>query len=177
MDRAAARFKDYYFNDYFLKKSKGALDYIGLDYYTRELTRLDIAKPAQLFKEGSANKEAAVTDLGWEIYPQGIYLALVKLKNYGLPIIITENGLADGADSQRAQFILNHLIQVHRAIEEGIDVRGYLHWSLLDNFEWAEGFRPRFGLVEVDYATQRRRIRVSAHTYAKICKTNAIFAE
>jgi beta-glucosidase len=180
LDRAAARFKDYFFNHYILEnisktspKIKGTLDFIGLDYYTRELTRLDILKPAQLIRESKINR-GDVSDLGWEIYPRGIYLSLLKLKKYGVPIIITENGLANREDSRRSQFIIDHLIQVHRAIEEGVDVRGYLHWSLMDNFEWAEGFRACFGLVEVDYATQKRSTRASAYTFAKICKTNQI---
>ena len=112
--------------------------------------------------------------MGWEIYPRGIYLSLLKLKKYGVPIIITENGLADREDRRRSQFIIDHLIQVHRAIEEGVEVRGYLHWSLIDNFEWADGFRACFGLVEVDYATQKRSTRASGYTFAKICKTNQV---
>ena len=180
LDRAAAGFKNYFFNHYILgiisrcsPKIKGTLDFIGLNYYTRELTRFDILKPAQLFRKSKINR-GDVSDLGWEIYPQGIYLSLLKLKRYGVPIIITENGLADREDRRRSQFIIDHLIQVHRAIEEGVDVRGYLHWSLMDNFEWAEGFRARFGLAEVDYATQKRSLRASAYTFAKICKTNQI---
>lgn len=181
LDRVAARFKDYFFNHYLLEeifrfspKIKGTLDFIGLDYYTRELTRLDILKPAQLLKESKSNRGGNVSDLGWEIYPPGIYLSLLKLKKYGVPVIITENGLADKEDKKRSQFIIDHLIEVHRAIEQGVDVRGYLHWSLMDNFEWAEGFRACFGLVEVDYASQRRSTRASAYNFAKICKTNQI---
>jgi len=96
-----------------------------------------------------------------------------------LPIYITENGLADAKDEKRQEFIATHLEWVHKAIQEGADIRGYFHWSLLDNFEFPEvrGFWPRFGLVEVDFKTQERKIRPSAFEYATICKENAITLE
>ena len=96
-------------------------------------------------------------------------------------IYITENGLADADDDKRAKFIKDHLIWIHKAIEEGVDVGGYFYWSLLDNFEWDKGFWPKFGLVEVDYLprgkagkTFERKIRHSAYEYAKICKENKL---
>lgn len=192
LDRMATKLKDYFFNDYILNvissgvmsfplelhkfspRIKHTLDFIGLDYYTRERVRFNILKPIQLLQESRIRQEADVTDLGWEIYPEGIYLALIKLKKFGLPIIITENGLADKQDKKRSKFIIDHLIQVHRAIQEGVDVRGYLYWSLMDNFEWVEGFQPRFGLVELDYITQKRTLRPSAYTLARIYRTNQV---
>ncbi len=117
------------------------------------------------------------TDLGWEIYPKGIFNILDHLKRYKLPIYITENGLADLTDEKRTAFIRQHLRWVHKAIEEGADVRGYFYWSLLDNFEWDKGFWPRFGLVEVNYETQKRTIRPSGHFYGKICQENALGVE
>jgi beta-glucosidase len=192
LDRASARLKDYFFNHYILDiistgsmklplglgralpEIKKTFDFIGLDYYTRELTGFNLSRPSQFFRESNLCREGDVSDSGWEIYPEGIYLSLIKLKKYGVPVIVTENGLADKEDKKRSRFIVDHLIQVHRAMEEGIDVRGYLHWSLMDNFEWQEGFLPRFGLAEVDYATQKRTLRPSAHIFARICKTNQI---
>jgi len=117
-----------------------------------------------------------VSDLGWEIVPEGIYYVLKNLKNYNLPVYITENGIADAKDDKREEFITQHLRMVHKAIEDGVDVRGYFYWSLLDNFEFPEvrGFWPRFGLVEVDYKTMARTIRPSAKVYAAICKNNGI---
>ena len=97
---------------------------------------------------------------------------LKDLKKYNLPIYITENGLADTRDEYRTDFIKGHLYYVHKAIEEGVDVRGYLHWSLLDNFEWDKGFWPRFGLIEVDYKTLARKVRYSALLYGDICEKN-----
>ena len=112
--------------------------------------------------------------MGWELYPKGIYHALMELKKYDKPIIVTENGLADGNDKYRGWFILETLKNVLKAINEGVDARGYLHWSLLDNFEWDKGFWPRFGLVEIDYKTMERKIRPSARLYARICRENGI---
>ncbi len=153
-------FADYFWNKYFLNRIKDQQDFIGLQYYFH----------SRLFR----NKNKSVSDLGWEIYPKGIYHVLKGLKKYKKPIYITENGLADADDNKRAKFIKDHLIWIHKAIEEGVDVGGYFYWSLLDNFEWDKGFWPRFGLVEVDYKTFERKIRPSAYEYAKICKENRI---
>ena len=89
---------------------------------------------------------------------------------------VTENGIADARDSKRGAFLVDHLRELERAIADGIDVRGYYHWSLLDNFEWAEGYEPRFGLVEMDYATGARRTRESARLYARIAATRSVSA-
>jgi beta-glucosidase len=94
-----------------------------------------------------------------------------------VPLLVTENGLADATDAQRPRFLLDHLAWTHRAIADGADVRGYLHWSLIDNFEWAFGFGPRFGLAEMDYATFARTPRPSAHLYARIARENRLTAE
>jgi len=149
-----------FWNHYFLKKIKKHQDFIGLNYY--------------FHKHLSFNKEKEISDLGWEIYPEGIYHVLKDLKRYKKPIYITENGLADARDINREKFIKEHLRWVHRAITEGVDVKGYFYWSLLDNFEWDKGFWPKFGLVQVNYKTLERTIRPSAHEYAKICKDNKL---
>ncbi len=151
-------FIDCFWNKYFLNKIKNEQDFIGLNYYH------------PFFK----NNALLNSDLNWRIFPEGIYHVLKKLKKYNTPIYITENGLADVSDKKRTNFIKDHLFWIHKAIKDGIDVRGYLHWSLLDNFEWDKGFWPRFGLVEVDFKTFERKIRPSAYEYAKICKDNKI---
>ena len=117
-----------------------------------------------------------ITDLDWKIYPEGIYYFLKKNAKYDLPIYITENGVADAGDSKREKFIRDHLFWIHKAISEGVDVRGYFYWSLTDNIELVEdrGFWPRFGLVEIDYKTIERKIRLSAWKYAEICKSNSL---
>lgn len=149
-------------------------DFLGVNYYFFH----DIQIKDLMLKITKKKIEQTMllekSDLGWPIYPQGIYGVLIDLKKYKLPIYITENGVADAQDKFRAKFILNHLQWVHQAIRDRVDVRGYLHWTLMDNFEWAFGFKPRFGLVEIDYKTQRRKIRESAKVYAQIAKENAL---
>jgi beta-glucosidase len=118
---------------------------------------------------------ADVSDLGWEVHPEGLGVVIREWSARSrLPIYVTENGIADASDAKRARFIVDHLRVIARAIRDGIDVRGYYHWSLTDNFEWAEGYGPRFGLVEIDYATQARRVRASAETYARIARTRTL---
>ena len=156
----------YFWNHRFLKKIKDHLDFIAFDYYFHD--RIVWYPP---YKK---NLNKKVTDLGWEIYPKGIYHVLKYLNIFNKPIYIMENGLADKDDRNRADFIRDHLSFIHQAIEEGIDVRGYFYWSLLDNFEWAEGWVPKFGLYEVDRITQKRKIRPSAKVYAEICKNNKL---
>jgi beta-glucosidase/6-phospho-beta-glucosidase/beta-galactosidase len=112
--------------------------------------------------------------MGWNINPSGIYGAIMALTRYRKPIIIAEAGIADRADTIRADYIRLQVTAVHRAIEDGADVRGHMYWSLLDNYEWALGTEMRFGLVEIDYDTLTRTIRPSAHFYKKIIEKNAI---
>jgi len=153
---------NYFWNKYFLNKIKKEQDFIGLNYYFHH----------RFFKE----KKLLVSDLGWDFYPQGIYYLLKDLKKYKKPIYITENGLADIKDTKRIRFIKDHLKYIYQAIKKGVNVRGYFYWSLLDNFEWDKGFWPRFGLIEIDYKTMKRKVRPSAYEYAKICKENRISA-
>lgn len=151
---------------------KPALDYFGLNYYSRDIVEYDPSQPGGF---GRRVKEGApVTELGWEIYPEGLHTVIMEAATYGLPIYITENGLADADDDQRPAFVRDHLAQVARAIGDGADVRGYFHWSLMDNFEWHEGFEPRFGLFEVDYATQTRTLREGGRVYGEIARRNAL---
>jgi beta-glucosidase len=110
--------------------------------------------------------EVARSDMGWRIYPKGIYYALKDLsKRYRKPIYILENGIADAKDVFRKDYVLRHLKFISKAISEKVDVRGYFYWSLIDNYEWAEGFGPKFGLVEVDFETLERKIRPSADVF------------
>ncbi len=116
-------------------------------------------------------------DLGWDLEPEAIQPILEGLKKYHKPLYITESGLADASDTSRELFIQKTLHAIHRAITNGVDVKGYFHWSLLDNFEWSEGYWPRFGLIAVDRTTQTRTIRPSARAYAQICQDNALETE
>ena len=156
-------FAGYKWNHKFLSAIKDYQNFIGLNYYfSHSLSSI-------VLKRGEVN------DLGWKIVPEGIYHVLKDLKKYNKAIFITENGLADVKDKKRARFIIEHLKWVHKAIEEGIDVRGYFYWSLIDNFEWDKGFWPRFGLIEINYKNNLGRIpRPSSKIYARICKNNAL---
>jgi beta-glucosidase len=157
-------------------------DYHGVNYYTREMVRFDPALAGELFGRRFARVNAVRNDPGLdnsfgEIYPMGMYRVLKQIyrRTQGnKPIYITENGFSDVDDSRRPRAILEHLAMIHRAITEGIPVRGYLHWSLVDNFEWNNGWGVRFGLIEVDPRTQRRSPRPSASMFGEICRANAI---
>lgn len=173
---------------------RGSIDYLGVNYYTRELSKFKYAWPIDMFGEQSNKTKLPTNALGWEIFPEGLFRVLTQdLRPYltshdGKPraVFITENGYADmfkadmtGGDwslddGARIDYLRSHLTQLHNAIKAGINVRGYLHWSLLDNFEWSEGLSPRFGLVRVSYPDQVRAPRKSASVYADIAVSNSI---
>ncbi|MFC1704170.1 glycoside hydrolase family 1 protein [Candidatus Omnitrophota bacterium] len=156
------------YNKYFFKKVHGYLDFIGLNYYTREVVRCSLKKADILFGENcnSYHRHCKTLNyMGWSVSPEGLFEILHWLKRYKLPILITENGTCDDDDSRRAHYIKGHLQQIERALQCSIPIFGYLYWSLLDNFEWDNGFGPRFGLIDVDYATFKRTIRQSALEY------------
>ncbi len=158
-----------------------SVDFIGINYYSRRMVEFDLTRPQEFFIHEYMNPRGETTDHTAagepysEIYPEGLY-ALLRWawKRYRKPLIITENGLPDEDDDQRPSFIVRHLEQVHRAIQEGVDVRGYFYWTLVDNFEWADGWNLRFGLIALDPDTQERTPRPSAHLYAQICRANAL---
>ena len=159
------KFIDWWWNFYFLNRIKNHQDFIGLNHYFHN--RIKNFKFNQ-------NENKKVSDMNWELYPEAIYYVLKSLKKYNKPVYIIENGLADAKDENREWFIKESLQNIHKAIAEGVDVKGYFHWSLLDNFEWDKGFWPRFGLVEIDYETLERKPRPSSYVYAKIAKNNSI---
>ncbi len=145
------------------------LDFLGINYYTRIWASGEGLPPP---------RPHGVNDMGWEIYPEGLRELLLGLqRNYKLPPIwITENGmpcadrLENGGvhDPERIDYLRRHLVALAEAKAEGVDIRGYFYWSLLDNFEWDSGYAKRFGLVHVDYATQQRTLKDSAHWYARL---------
>lgn len=154
-----------------------SIDFIGLNYYSRDMVCLDFRYPRNYFGSFFAHPDHPKTAAGWEIYPEGIYRLLKFLGQFKKPILITENGVADERDELRPAFLISHLQQIHRAIQEGVGVDGYLHWSALDNFEWAEGRRLRFGLIHVDYDTLKRTVKPSGELYAKICALGGLDAD
>jgi beta-glucosidase len=156
---------------------KGAWDFAGFNYYSRILVKSGGREVLQGDKPLTRKDALGRTDMGYEIYPQGIYYMIKWLKGYNLPIYITENGVAVKDDVRREMSIVLHLEQIHRSIREGANVQAYFYWSLLDNFEWSSGFSKRFGLVEVDYKTLERKPRPSAYLYRGIIKNNGITAD
>lgn len=169
------------------------LDFLGVNYYTRFSYKLnpkakDNADPnvdSSFWGELDPHTDSETNSLGWEIYPEGLYKVLTDKKLTtmleGRPIYITENGYShietdkqDIEDEYRIKFIRDHLIAIHRAINEGANVRGYFHWSLLDNFEWALGMKPRFGLIHVDHSSFVRTKKSSYDYYAQIALNNGL---
>ena len=149
-------------------------DFIGLNYYTRELVKFNHRYGAELFGQRVLAEPALRSDLSWELYPEGLYRTLMALRREQLPIYVTENGIADRDDALRPEFLLTHIAAMLRAIQAGAPVRGYMHWTCFDNFEWAEGYSAKFGLIACDPVTQERRVRPSARLYAEICRTNQV---
>ncbi len=196
-DRVAARFRHWMFNHLFvqalvrgkaycigvfsihLPRAK-TLDFIGLNYYTRDFVRHNgFGFPGILGQACTATAEQGRLTgkdnfLSWEIYPKGLYTFLKDFSRYKLPLLVSENGIATDNDTERSAFIVEHLKAMAQAMQEGVPVIGYLYWSLLDNYEWSEGFAPRFGLIEVDYKTQKRMIRQSARKFEEIIRSDQL---
>lgn len=159
------------------------VDFVGVNYYQRSVVENDpIALPVRA--SGVAQPGATHTETGWGVYPRGLTDTLLWLRRrYGnLPFYVTENGAAfydppraDGGvvdDPLRTRYLADHLRAAREAIRQGVDLRGYFVWSFLDNFEWSHGFSKRFGIVHVDYATQKRTPKTSARFYAEVIRTN-----
>jgi beta-glucosidase len=151
---------------------KDSSDFIGLNYYTQAYCSLTLPKHIQAHKN-VVDPAKLCTSLGWEAYPEGLLVALKRVwKELHIPIYITENGIGTEDDTWRQEYIAQHLRQVYEAIRQGIPVKGYFHWSLFDNFEWAEGYSSRFGLVACDRRTLKRRIKKSGYWYGDIARNN-----
>jgi beta-glucosidase len=156
-------------------KLRRSLDWIGLNYYTRDMVAFDRTRSQSLFGSRRHADGAELLDGGYgEFYPRGIFRCLKELAHLGLPIYITENGIPDDDDDQRPRYLLAHLHQVWHAIQLCYPVMGYYHWTLVDNFEWAEGWTLRFGLISLGTEGQIRRPRRSAGLYADVVRANAI---
>ncbi|MFH1456569.1 MAG: glycoside hydrolase family 1 protein [Patescibacteria group bacterium] len=166
-------FADRFVNHSFYDITKKKHDFLGINYYFRVRLRKDHGSLKPVVEE-VREQERELSDLGWVIYPHGIFDVLMDVSDFKLPIYITENGIAAKDDERRQRFLIEHLKEIHHAIQAGVDVRGYFHWSLLDNFEWADGYDPKFGLVQVNFKNFERKIKISGKMYAEIAKTNSI---
>jgi beta-glucosidase len=160
------------------------LDFLGVNYYTRAVIRHDPNTP--LIEAGPVLPTGSEYSQMWEIYPAGLYELLSRIwRDYrpAAELWVAENGapVADGLDfdgrvrdERRARYLHDHLAQVHRAVADGVPIRGYFVWSLIDNFEWAWGYGKRFGLVYVDYDTQARTLKDSGRWYARVIADNGL---
>jgi len=177
-NKLAAKLRNNWFNLGFIQTCAHhhTLDFIGLNYYSRQLVELKQWGVGNFIWDTCQNNHHAVkkNSLGWDIYPEGLLNILLKLKKYNLPVIITENGICTPDDALRWEYIHAHLENIHAAIQQGVPVSGYLYWSLLDNFEWDKGFTPRFGLIDVNYDTYQRTVRASAIKFGQTCKTGIL---
>lgn len=150
-------------NEFFIDRVKRHQDFFGLNYYfANQVLGTRVHNP----------DDNELNDLGWDMQPDKLRPLIVQLHNkYNIPFMVAESGVADQHDKYRKGWIAESVKSMDGAMKDGVPMLGYIHWSLLDNFEWAEGFWPRFGLIEVDYKTQARKVRPSAIWYSKLIRT------
>ncbi len=162
LSRASAWLIQYASDDLILSRVRRHSDYIGVNYYFSQ----------RVYGYRVHNEDRRLSDLGWDMHPDHLEYVLERLhRKYKLPLIVTENGLADQDDEQRTWWLMKTMVALSNALEQGVDVRGYMHWSLLDNFEWAHGWWPKFGLFSVDRETMKRTARPSAVWWMKFLKS------
>lgn len=159
-NKLKALLANYFWTTKFMNRTHQCCDSIGLNYY--------------FYTQFGDKRTWRKTDMDWNFAPSRIYDALHMLHRYKKPLFVSEAGLADAADSGRAEYIKEQVSATWLAIQDGVDVRGHMYWSLLDNYEWALGFEKRFGLVSIDYETLERTVRPSAYVYKEICRQNAV---
>ena len=163
-----------------IPEAKGTQDFFGLNYYTTDTIWFDLLNPRELFTHAGFLRDAELGDGGATAnIPQGFYDSIewaAKLYPH-TPIYVTENGVASSDDILRRRYLAQHVHQMWRALNQNYPVKGYFHWTLVDNFEWERGWSQRFGLWSLDTETQRRTKRLSADLYAAICKQNALSSE
>ncbi|HET7420133.1 MAG TPA: glycoside hydrolase family 1 protein [Candidatus Dormibacteraeota bacterium] len=149
-------------------------DYIGIAHYWGQLAALDLRRPQDQFVRRFNPPGAPVTEMGWASSPSWMRDVLNELKPYGKPVYVTENGIAATDDRVRERYINDILANVHAAIQDGVDVRGYFHWTNTDNFEWSRGYSAKFGLIAVDRQSLARTVKPSGRLYGRIAAANAL---
>ena len=160
LNKIKAALANYAWTSIFMNRVKNHTDSIGLNYY--------------FYTQFGDTRQWKKTDMDWNFAPEHIYDALMRLNRYNNPLFVSEGGLADHDDSDRAEYITKQVEGTWRAIQAGADVRGHLYWSLMDNYEWALGFEKQFGLIKINYDTLEREVRPSAYVYKEIIDNNAI---
>jgi beta-glucosidase len=158
-------------------EAANSLDFIGLNYYTRDMVAFTVRHATAFIARNEPRHGAELDQFGWEVYPEGMLRLLGELATLGKPLYVTENGIAEAGDTLRPAYIVRTARAMWQAIRQGVPLRGYFHWSLLDNFEWAEGYSVPFGLVAVDPATQQRTVKQSGRVYQRICQANGVPAD
>jgi len=150
-----------------------SMDFIGLNYYSHYLVsaRPDLKEPFVFIQR----PDEIQTDMDYSIYPEGFYRALHTIKQLDVPIYVTENGIADKEDTRRSLFIERYIYAMYKAMREGVDVRGYFYWTLMDNFEWAEGYDKKFGLYSVNFDNQERTLRKGSNSFKKIINQPGVY--
>lgn len=153
-------------------------DFLGINYYSRDLVAFDPGAPLHMFGRNYYPPDADLSDQKFiQNVPEGMFEALNFGRQFGVPMMVTENGVECADDHMRPRYLIQHLHQVWRAVNFNWPIKGYFHWTLVDNFEWERGWSQRFGLWELDCETQIRRKRPSADLYAAICKENGITSD
>ncbi len=160
-----------------LPEAVGTHDYLALQHYFTFPIAFSWRDPGNLFARDMGEPGPDIPPFMGESRPEGLHDRVMWLKQFGLPIVVSEHGLLENNEKRRPAYILESLAGLHRAIQEGANVRGYFHWSLIDNFEWAEGYAARFGLVHLDLATQVRTIKTSGSMYSDIAAANGLTRE
>lgn len=195
LDSIAARLGSQFFNDAFadalidgklnmvfktlrVPEAAGTQDYVGVNYYTMDLVRLNLLRRKDFFTERFFPPGAELSDTGFIAnVPEGMFETIRWARKFKLPILVTENGVEDADDHLRPRYLIEHIHQVWRAVNFNWPVKGYFHWTLVDNFEWERGWTQRFGLWGLDIETQQRIRRRSVDLYAAICRQNALSSE
>jgi beta-glucosidase len=159
-------------------EAKGTHDYIGVNYYSRDYVSFNLLQAGKMFARRAFRAGADLSPTGFIANePEGMFESLKWARQFNVPIIITENGVEDPEDQMRPRYLAQHLQQVWRAVNFNWPVKGYYHWSLVDNFEWERGWSQRFGLWELDVETQGRKKRPSADFFAEVCRENGLSAD
>ena len=186
LDRIATRLRDFILNRSFFYligmlplnlRRRRTLDFIGLNYYMRTVVRSTGVRLKALLGEACRLphhlESGPLSSLGWEVYPKGLEITLKRFSQFGIPLFVTENGIATDDEDLRSQFVNAHIENLARAVKQDIPLIGYLYWSLMDNFEWTSGTEARFGLAAVDFNTQERIERPCVQQFKRVCVENA----
>jgi beta-glucosidase len=194
LDRIVTRLAAFYYNHFVLEAfARGAtpewlapsgsrvgregplkLDFVGVNYYMRVHLRFNPLKRCMLEMRHRDLEGSGLSDMGWEIHPNGLRKVIHSASRYGLPLMITENGIATSDSEKRNRYLKSHIEVVSRCVKEGVDMEGYFYWTLLDNYEWLEGMEKKFGLYRVDYETKERLATNSVFYYSHLIEQRRI---